>query len=185
MKGCRALTADEVVRVSQAFHGTYAERDRALFILGIKTGFRISELLSLGVGDVWQAWALRRLHGGSAPVYERENSRPQRHRTSRREGRPGCLAHGAAAHRGGDPRDGALSLAERAQSRTSPWPGGAFPAAGLRGMRAGREALHAQHAEDLWGNRLGEIRAGPSQDAAGHGLQEPGEHGGLSPYRYA
>jgi site-specific recombinase XerC len=40
--------------VSQAFRGTYAERDQALFILGIKTGFRISELLSLRVGDVWQ-----------------------------------------------------------------------------------------------------------------------------------
>lgn len=54
MKGCRALTADEVVRVSQAFRGTYAARERALFVLGIKTGFRISELLSLRVGDVWQ-----------------------------------------------------------------------------------------------------------------------------------
>ena len=43
MKGCRALTADEVARVSQAFCGTYAERDWTLFILGIKTGFRISE----------------------------------------------------------------------------------------------------------------------------------------------
>jgi len=47
MKGCRALTADEVARVSHAFRGTSAERDRALFILtGIKTGFQISELLS-------------------------------------------------------------------------------------------------------------------------------------------
>jgi integrase len=54
MKGCRALTADEVARVCQAFRGTYAARDRALFVLGIKTGFRISELLSLRVGDVWQ-----------------------------------------------------------------------------------------------------------------------------------
>jgi Phage integrase family len=54
MKGCRVLTANEVARVSQAFCGTYAARDRALFILGIKTGFRISELLSLPVGDVWQ-----------------------------------------------------------------------------------------------------------------------------------
>jgi integrase len=54
MKGCRALTADEVARVRQAFRGTYAARDRALFVLGIKTGFRISELLSLKVGDVWQ-----------------------------------------------------------------------------------------------------------------------------------
>ena len=52
MKGCRALTADEVARVSKVFRGTYTGRDRALFILGIKTGFQISELLSLQVGDV-------------------------------------------------------------------------------------------------------------------------------------
>ena len=52
MKGCRALTADEVARVSQAFRGTYAVRDRALFVLRIKTGLRIAELPSLRVGDV-------------------------------------------------------------------------------------------------------------------------------------
>jgi integrase len=54
MKGCRGLSLDEVARVSQAFRGTYAARDWALFLLGIKTGFRCSELLSLRVGDVWQ-----------------------------------------------------------------------------------------------------------------------------------
>jgi integrase len=54
MKGCRALTDDEVAQVQQAFLGSYAARDRALFMLGLKTGFRIAELLSLRVGDVWQ-----------------------------------------------------------------------------------------------------------------------------------
>ena len=54
MKGCRALTDDEVTLVSQSFSGTYAARDKALFVLGVKSGFRISELLSLTVGDVWQ-----------------------------------------------------------------------------------------------------------------------------------
>jgi integrase len=54
MKGCRALTDDEVALVSQSFSGTYAARDKALFVLGVKSGFRISELLSLTVGDVWQ-----------------------------------------------------------------------------------------------------------------------------------
>jgi integrase len=54
MKGCRALTDAEVAVVSQSFGGTYAARDRALFLLGVKSGFRISELLSLTVGDVWQ-----------------------------------------------------------------------------------------------------------------------------------
>jgi integrase len=54
MKGCRPLTEAEVALISQSFGGTYAARDRALFIVGVKTGFRIAELLSLQVGDVWQ-----------------------------------------------------------------------------------------------------------------------------------
>jgi integrase len=54
MKGCRPLTAEEVELVQQSFGGVYAERDQALFLLGVKSGFRISELLSLRVGDVSQ-----------------------------------------------------------------------------------------------------------------------------------
>jgi integrase len=54
MKGCRPLSDQEVTAVSRSFGGTYAARDRALFILGLKSGFRISELLSLRVGDVRQ-----------------------------------------------------------------------------------------------------------------------------------
>jgi integrase len=42
------------MQVCQAFRGAYATRNKALFVLGCKTGFRISELLSLTVGDVWQ-----------------------------------------------------------------------------------------------------------------------------------
>jgi integrase len=57
MKGCRALSDQEVILVSKSFGGTYAARDKALFIIGVKSGFRISELLSLTVGDVYQ-------HGG-------------------------------------------------------------------------------------------------------------------------
>lgn len=55
MKGCRPLTDDEVADVEQSFGGRYAVRDRALFQLGVLSGFRISELLSLRVGDVVQA----------------------------------------------------------------------------------------------------------------------------------
>jgi integrase len=81
MKGCRALTDSEVALVSQSFGGTYATRDRALFVLGVKSGFRISELLSLTVGDVWQHGqfldrvAVRRRHmkgkhqGRSVPLH--------------------------------------------------------------------------------------------------------------------
>lgn len=49
MKGCRPLTDDEVRRV----HGALTNlRDRTLFLLGVTTGFRISELLSMDVEDV-------------------------------------------------------------------------------------------------------------------------------------
>jgi site-specific recombinase XerD len=48
---CRALTELEVGQVAQALERT---RDRALFILGTYTGFRISELCSVKVKDVVQ-----------------------------------------------------------------------------------------------------------------------------------
>jgi integrase len=58
MKGCRPLTEDEAAEVLKSFGGTYADRDKALFMLGTKSGFRISELLSLRLGDVLQAGRL-------------------------------------------------------------------------------------------------------------------------------
>ena len=54
MKGCRPLTDPEIEETLASFGGRYAKRDRALFLLGVKTGFRISELLSLTVGAVFQ-----------------------------------------------------------------------------------------------------------------------------------
>ncbi len=44
----------EVDLLQRSFGGVYAERDKALFLLGVKSGFRISELLSLCIGDVSQ-----------------------------------------------------------------------------------------------------------------------------------
>jgi len=58
MKGCRPLTDQEVNRVLESFDGKYAVRDKALFVLGVKSGFRISELLSLQRRDVCQAGRL-------------------------------------------------------------------------------------------------------------------------------
>jgi integrase len=52
MKGCRPLTPEDVELVSCSFGGVYAARDKALFLLGVKSGFRISELLTLRVGDM-------------------------------------------------------------------------------------------------------------------------------------
>ena len=54
MKGSRPLTPEEVREVCKAFVGEHAARDKALFRVGVATGYRISELLSLKVGDVYR-----------------------------------------------------------------------------------------------------------------------------------
>ena len=58
MKGTRPLTQPEIQAVLKSFRGKYEARDRALFLLGLKSGLRISELLSLRVGDVLEYGAL-------------------------------------------------------------------------------------------------------------------------------
>jgi site-specific recombinase XerD len=53
MKGCRPLNKDEVRRVlDELGNGRYGLRNQALFMLGVKAGFRISEMLSLRIMDV-------------------------------------------------------------------------------------------------------------------------------------
>ena len=55
MKGTRPLNNDEIRRVSNCFDGNLFEaRNRGLFMIGVSTGGRISELLNLRVGDVYQ-----------------------------------------------------------------------------------------------------------------------------------
>ena len=51
-RACRPLTNEEMELVAKTFGGRYAARDKALFVLGVSTGFRISELLSLRILDV-------------------------------------------------------------------------------------------------------------------------------------
>jgi integrase/recombinase XerD len=54
MKGARHLSKEEIQSLAQSFYGEYETRNRTLFLLGLNTGTRISELLALNVGDVWQ-----------------------------------------------------------------------------------------------------------------------------------
>ncbi len=55
MKGCRPLSDPEVAAVLNALNtGPFKLRNRALFLLGLRSGFRISELLSLTLGDVYR-----------------------------------------------------------------------------------------------------------------------------------
>jgi integrase len=55
MIGCRALTDSEIEGMKRTLLDA---RDRALFVLGLKTGFRVSELLSLKVRDVMRYGAV-------------------------------------------------------------------------------------------------------------------------------
>ena len=55
MKGTRPLDNTEIRLVSACFDGNpFESRNRGLFMLGVSTGGRISELLSLTIGDVYQ-----------------------------------------------------------------------------------------------------------------------------------
>lgn len=51
MKGCRSLTDSEIILVEQALVGT---RNKTLFVVGVSTGLRISEIISLKVKDVFK-----------------------------------------------------------------------------------------------------------------------------------
>jgi site-specific recombinase XerD len=54
LKGARPLSNDEILLVAEQFSGTFAIRNRSLFMLGVSVGGRISELLGLRIGDAWQ-----------------------------------------------------------------------------------------------------------------------------------
>ena len=54
MKGTRPLDNAEIRKVSEAFGGVFAVRNRSLFMLGVSVGGRISELIALKLDDVWQ-----------------------------------------------------------------------------------------------------------------------------------
>ncbi len=55
MLGCRPLTDLEVIKVLESLDKTRdSSRNKAFFILGLKSGFRASELLSLKITDVYK-----------------------------------------------------------------------------------------------------------------------------------
>ncbi|MYG00621.1 site-specific integrase [Candidatus Poribacteria bacterium] len=54
MKGTRPLDNSEIRAIFDSFTGEFEKRDRGLFLLGVSVGGRISEMLGLRVGDVWQ-----------------------------------------------------------------------------------------------------------------------------------
>jgi site-specific recombinase XerD len=53
MTGCPALSLQELKLALASLTGRHALRDRALVMLGVRSGLRVSELLALRVGQVW------------------------------------------------------------------------------------------------------------------------------------
>ena len=70
MRGCRPFTDQEVKTIINGFKQSeykYKSRDLAIFMYGIHTGFRISELLSMRIQDVshqWKAHGFARVRRG-------------------------------------------------------------------------------------------------------------------------
>jgi integrase len=82
MAGRKPLTPEQEQAVLAALQN-FALREQALFIMGLNTGYRITELLSLDVGHVWEAGKVRprvtitraRLKGGQGPKRKAVTSR--------------------------------------------------------------------------------------------------------------
>lgn len=60
MRGCRPLTLAESAAMYAAYAGPYAQRNRCLHMLCVTSGLRVSEALSLRVGDVLKKGAVVR-----------------------------------------------------------------------------------------------------------------------------
>jgi integrase/recombinase XerD len=54
IEGARVFEPEEVKSISDSFSGKYAIRDKAIFLLGLCIGSRVSELCQLQVADVWR-----------------------------------------------------------------------------------------------------------------------------------
>jgi site-specific recombinase XerD len=84
MAGTRPYTAVELDLVRKSFSGRYALRDRCFFELALATGLRVSESLSITVGQVYQYGEIpdtlsieRRFMKGGKPT--KEKPRPADH----------------------------------------------------------------------------------------------------------
>ena len=189
MKGCRPLTEAEVALVRQSFGGRYGRRDQALFLLGVKSGFRISELLSLQVGDVWRGQRVVE----RVTVARRHMKRQTEGRTVllHPEARAALTAWLADLQAAGPCPASHLCVPEPQgrQPADQSAPGLAGPARGLRRQRADRPLGHACHAQNLCQpgvsaplstSGCGRGRRSVPADQQGPGPSQPHQHRWLS-----
>jgi integrase len=59
MAGCDPLTDQQIRRMEAGCTGTYKLRDRCFMLMAETTGYRVSELLSLTIADVWDGKRLK------------------------------------------------------------------------------------------------------------------------------
>ena len=59
MPACRNFQKTEIRLILNGFTGRTRERDKAFFLLGVTTGFRVSELCALTIGDVMTGGKIR------------------------------------------------------------------------------------------------------------------------------
>ncbi len=73
MKGCSPLTPSQLRTALSQLKGRHRWRNRALLTLGVRTGLRVSELLSLRIGQVYDGAAI-----GPRVYLERQDSKGRR-----------------------------------------------------------------------------------------------------------
>ena len=59
MAGRKAFTPEQELQILETLRENFSLRDQALIVLGLNLGYRITELLSLDVGQVWEAGAVK------------------------------------------------------------------------------------------------------------------------------
>jgi site-specific recombinase XerD len=59
MAGCDPLTDQQIRRMEAGCTGTYKLRDRCFMVMADTTGYRVSELLSLTIADVWDGTRIK------------------------------------------------------------------------------------------------------------------------------
>ena len=167
----RPFTEPEYLTLSQHFASAHRTRDRLLLILGCATGYRIQELLSLTVGQVWDGAdvvreitvARKDLKGGRGKI-RTGCQRPQ-----------GAPFRGSAGCRAGPPdgdrpwRDRPVSVRHRPEPRRRHEPLPSLPGTGGR-LHRFRDRydprFDAQLEEDLRRPLLRRIRLRPHQNPA-------------------
>ena len=88
MAGMRDYSDEEINLVRKSFSGRYALRDRCYFEMALQTGLRVSEMLSLTVGQVYQYGKV--VDEVSIDRKHMKGARPGKPRTGRF---PWCVRH--------------------------------------------------------------------------------------------